>query len=264
MTEKLGIAISPVGPEAEVDFGDFQHELSCVYKMLQAIDFDVNLRNRLRWLVTDLHHSTPAVEITAGTLDAAVEDGAAGLVLRTLFSGLNKLLKGSDAEEFGEDALDGLRTALKPIGQNVRETVLYWGDNAFHLDINLKKAIDRIRFKKVVFTEEWEGVVEEINVHGKQKTFRLYPAVGPRWITCQFDDDRLNQARAALTHKVQTHGRAEYRPNARYPHRIYVSEIVELEGAGSGLGAYQGILADKFNADDIPRMLADLRNEWGE
>ncbi len=260
---RLEVAMASLGGDAvDVSVNDFITELSAIEKILSAIDEDINARKTMGWKVVDLHHSRPTVVLGAFPFDDKID---ASQVLGRLFRGIPELTAGRDAIEFGQKAIDGVRDALKPIGRALRGVQLKWDaagqTNNAEIGIELKSAFDRVSFKSEFFDEEWEGLIEEMNVHPKTPTFKLYPAVAPKILLCAFPREKIEEYKGALTHKVSVAGKAVYRPLARFPHKVDVHELIVLdkispEGLQGLAGIYAGDRNEMFDA------LKQARDGW--
>ncbi|EIM25098.1 hypothetical protein [Microvirga lotononidis] len=264
LPQKLEIVVAALGGEGtDVSLDDFIAELEAIGQVLEAIDEDLHAHKTLTWKVVDLHHSDATVVLGGIALDQASSFNSASNVLQRFFGGVNQLARGVDAEELSNSALEGIRSALKPVGHSVRATKLRWLDQAVEIGIELKSAFEKVTFRNEAHTEEWQGLIEEINVHSAKPTFRLYPAVGPKWITCEFARDEIEKHKRALTHKASVYGKAVYRPNARYPHRIFVEEVTVLDEVESlDLMEFGGVFADSRR--EIFEQLAKIRDGWTE
>jgi hypothetical protein len=144
------------------------------------------------------------------------------------------------------------------VGRTLKKATLVWEESAVAVDIEFRAALAKVQFLTEARPEDWEGMLEEVNVHGVKPTFRLYPAAGPRWITCQFDRSDLEKVRAAITRKVFVEGRALYRPQARFPHRIIVDSLNAVPGDPDDLIRLGG----GSPSEDHLAKLASARHDW--
>jgi hypothetical protein len=245
--------------EGDVSLSDFRKEVAAVEAALEAVDEDLHGRSQVEWIVKDLHHSQPTLQLAGyGRKEAVGEPGAAQRVLSTFFGGLDGLSKGIDNGELGNAALVAVRQLADPMGRSLKRAGFAWGDRVVAIDIEFRAALSKVQYQTEVRTEDWEGMLEEVNVHVTKPTFRLYPLAGPRWITCEFDRKELEKVRAAITKKVFVAGRALYRPHARFPHRFLVESLSPVEGDPDDLLQLGG---SSLSEDHLER-LASARHEW--
>lgn len=245
--------------EGDVSLPDFRKEVAAIEAALVAVDEDLHGHVQVDWIVRDLHHSQPTLQLAGFPHpDTDATEGAARRVLTTLFSGLSGLGKGKDTGELGIAALNAVRQLADPVGHSLKRAALQWEGHLVAIDIEFRANLAKVQYKTEARTEDWEGMLEELNVHGQKPTFRLYPLAGPRWITCEFKIGELEKVRAAITQKVFVEGRAMYRPRARFPHRIFVGALTPVDGDPDELATLGGSAP---SVDHLER-LAGMRHDW--
>jgi hypothetical protein len=245
--------------EGDVSLSDFRKEVAAVEAALEAVDEDLHGRPQVDWIVKDLHHSQPTLQLAGHPLaDAAIGAGAAQRVLSTFFGGLEGLARGQDNGQLGNAALTAVKKLAEPVGRTLKKASFAWEESRVSIDIEFRAALVKVQFLTEARAEDWEGMLEEVNVHVVKPTFRLYPAAGPRWITCEFDRSDLEKVRAAITKKVFVEGRALYRPQARFPHRIIVDRLNAITGDPDDLIRLGGASP----SEDHLEKLASARHDW--
>lgn len=258
------IAVEGSGEESGLpDFDAWRLEIGAVAEILSAIDEQLHAKPLITWRLADLHHSMPTIALRPEWDLGDSADDPAEAVMRLWFASIADIRQGRDPEALGAQALDAVRKALRPIGGALRSAKFAYESLRDVLDVEVAAAISRIQFKTEVEEEDWEGSLDELNLHNETKTFRLYPAVSKRWITCEFDPDMEPRIVALMKHKVSVLGDAVYRPKEMLPHRIRVKEIEELgkPGEDDDLAGLSGIL----NATQTAEVWEDLlerRNGW--
>lgn len=253
-------AIAALGEdEGDVSLSDFRAEVGAIEAALEAVDEDLHGRPQVNWVVKDLHHSQPTLRLVGYPLPEAADGvGAPERILATLFSGLEGLSRAQDNGQLGNAALNAVRKLAEPMGRTLKKASLIWEESAVAVDIEFRAALSKVQFLTESRPEDWEGMLEEVNVHAVKPTFRLYPVAGPRWITCEFDRRDLERVRAAITNKVFVEGRALYRPNARFPHRIIVDSLETVSGSPDDLLSLGG----SSPSEDHLEKLASARHDW--
>lgn len=245
--------------EGDVALPDFRKEVAAVEAALEAIDEDLHGQSQVDWIVKDLHHSQPTLQLAGFSHQQAIGGpGAARRVLTTLFGGLESLARGVDNGELGNAALVAVKQLADPMGRSLKRAALAWEDTVVAIDIEFRAALGKIQYQTEVRTEDWEGMLEEVNVHVAKPTFRLYPVAGPRWITCEFERRDLERIRAAITQKVFVEGRALYRPQARFPHRLIVGNLTPVDGDPDDLLR----LGSSAPSENHLERLASSRYDW--
>ena len=244
------------------EFDAWRLEVSAVAEILAAIDEQIHSRTQITWRLADLHHSTPTIALQPEWNDEVARHNPVTAVMELWFSAIADLRRGVDPEALGAHALDAVRKALRPIGHGLRSARFVYEQFADSFDLEVANAISRIQFKTEVASEDWEGSLDELNLHNETNTFRLYPAVTRRWITCEFAHDQETMVRSLLQKKVSVFGDAVYRPKEMLPHRIRVKSIEDLDaGDSTPLSGFSNILS----AEDTGHLwdnLEECRNGW--
>lgn len=254
--KQIEIALAALGEdEGEVDFITYLHALNSFKKYLSAISADVS-KKPIEWIVKDLHHSKPTI-LLEGRSDE--EDDKVEGVVNLGINSLKLMSESKDAPELNNDAINAVKDLLSDIGKSLVSAEVKTKENEQKIDINFRHAFSKVSFTNESYHEEWQGMLEEINLHGQKKTFRLYPAAGPKHITCEIGADLIALAKGNLESKVAVFGDALYRPKSKYPHRIKVQEIEVIKDDGENLsilkGSYEGL------SEDLDR-LDKIRSEW--
>ncbi len=89
---------------------------------------------------------------------------------------------------------------------------------------DLTQDVDEVLGPVLVEGGSLTGKLEAINIHRK-KRFTIYPTVGPRSVSCKFEETILTTAVSAFGKYVAVHGELKYRKRDRFPHEIDAREI---------------------------------------
>lgn len=126
---------------------------------------------------------------------------------------------------------------------------------------NIDLAID----KEYVEISTIDGDLEEINVHNKTYTFKIYNAgVHGKVISCQFPPELLDEAQKALGHGVFISGDFHYKAGDNTPYKIEVSKIELLppEEDLPSLRDLEGIAPGLTGGKSSVEFVREQRNEW--
>jgi hypothetical protein len=69
------------------------------------------------------------------------------------------------------------------------------------------------------------GTLDYINVHRGANSFRIYPIIGPSFVTCYFPTKLKDKAKAAIEQYIVVTGTLHYRFGSEYPYLIEAQEI---------------------------------------
>ncbi|MGF7169417.1 hypothetical protein FHS91_001076 [Sphingobium xanthum] len=255
------IAVTGSGEEEGMpEFDAWRLEIGALAEILEAIDEQIHSKATITWRLADLHHSTPTIALRP-EWNTELASRPVDAVMALWFSAVSDLRNGKDPEALGARALDAVRKALRPIGNGLRLVDFSYGERADALDVQISAALSNIKFKTEVAEEDWEGSLDELNLHNETNTFRLYPAVSRRWITCDFTPEQEALVRDNLQHKVSVTGEAVYRPKEMLPHRIRVKSIERLDDDVEPLDKF----AQHYSVDETSEIferLSEHRNGW--
>lgn len=109
-----------------------------------------------------------------------------------------------------------------------------------------------------------DGRLEQINVHGKNKFFTIYPDIGPDKVKCVFPTDLHNVAVGGIERRVTVSGELKYRARAAFPHEIRVHSI-DLEPSDDDLPTFNdmlGIIPDVEKDTPSEEIIRKIRDEW--
>jgi hypothetical protein len=256
------IAVEGSGEDRDLpEFDAWRLEIGALSEILEAIDEQIHSKPVITWRLADLHHSTPTIALRP-EWDASFGHEPADAVMKLWFSAVTDLRNGRDPEALGARALDAVRKALRPIGNSLRLVNLNYEGLAEVLDVQVASALSSIKFKTEVAEEDWEGSLDELNLHNDNRTFRLYPAVSRRWITCEFTIEQENLVRSNLQNKVSVSGDAIYRPKEMLPHRIKVKHIERVDGGEiEPLDSFAHMYSATETAEIFERLF-ERRNGW--
>lgn len=256
--DQIQIALAALGKDAgDVDFKDYLHALSALKKYLVAVGEGLKV-NDINWIVKDLHHSEPTM-----LLEGRSEENTDRVqsVIDLSMNSLKLMGTGKDAPDLNDDALKAVKDLLSGIGKGLLSAKLEAKDTTQEIDINFQHTFRQVKFANETFDEEWQGMLEEVNLHGTKNTFRLYPAAGPKYITCEFTDDLIVTVKQLLERKVMVLGDALYRPKSKFPHRIKVRNIEGIKSDNKDISLMKG---DDSTLSENLGSLDELRSGWGE
>jgi hypothetical protein len=259
---ELTIEIDP-GRGRDVPLEDFERELRALTGALMSADDFVSSGNRSTdFFVKDLHHSTPTIVLEARSIAPGRDVRAE--VISHFMGGISELLRsGRLPANFSADTVECLRDLTSPIGEGIRETRISWGDSKVIVGIELKDRLKRIKISDDREVGEVDGLLEQINIHGTTSTFRIYPVVGPEFVTCEFDEALATEVQESLGKYVVASGEIRYRRGARFPYRAVVESIaVVSELEQPTLAEIRGISPYATHDEETVDFIQRLRDGW--
>jgi hypothetical protein len=211
--------------DGRVRLGVFMSQLQSLSATLAKLDRDSNNgKAALYYRITELSYSSPVrVVIEPRPLPNQPDTGQA--VIQSLERVAAALQNGSDLSGLDADLLEDIRALARPVGKTVKNTTLVFNGHALDLTPRITSKVDQALAVDDECEGAIEGMLEQINIHLGANTFHIYPAVGPRKVTCHFPARLYDDAVSAVGKRVEVFGTLRYRIGATYPHQIAVSAI---------------------------------------
>lgn len=274
---KLTIDIEPVkAGEKHVNLGDFIFQLDAFRKVLSSTESMISGETALiKWKVADLMHSSPA-QVALQPSDTHLEHTE--LIDKTVKSVFHNL-KALPSENPPKMSSEELK-AYQVFGEKVEKNILRVkvgnhraGDiidenQATVVDVSgsIKRAIDAIMSPEVKAIGVVEGRLEYVDIHGSQKLFRIYPAIGPDKIVCSFPSNKIEEARRALNRKTRVWGELTYAAGSNFPKSVKVEtiELLPEDDELPNLKDLRGIAPDitgDLSSEEFVRMLRDADDQ---
>jgi len=132
---------------------------------------------------------------------------------------------------YGYELLDRASALTAPVGKQLKTLRISTNGALYDVDPSFREHLAKKMAPEEGCYGVIKGMLEYINIHGKQHVFRIYPDVGPDKVSCVFDMAILADARAAVGQFVEVHGELKYKVVAKYPHEMKVRELKVLAGS---------------------------------
>jgi len=201
-------------------------------------------------------------------LEAVMPEGAPGEVLQApviLMETARALASGQAVPESADSsllrAIGGLASGA---GESFEGGVLSFDGQEVRLAAELGSTVNSMLATEEQAYGSVEGRLEEINLHGGETRFRIYPLTGPKMVLCAFPPGLRESAKSGLDCWVTVYGLMHYRARDRFPCSVDVQRIEisppeqELEHLLDLRGVARGATGDVSSEDFIRK----LRDEW--
>jgi hypothetical protein len=210
-----------------VRLGDLQQFLQDLNRTLRSLEAEISGAPTLVYRVVGLKTGSAQFEIDIA--DEAHPQGAAGRLLAQRFiRTVDLVARGLEPEGTTYDTLSNLKNLAVRPGRHIRGIRLGGaGERDLRVPSDFGERIDRmLRQTHHSYTTQ-RGRLDQVNVHGPQPRFYIYPAAGPTRIACAGARTLLPELGAYLGQLVEVEGRARYH-GERFPHLIEVASIRRL------------------------------------
>lgn len=227
--DKLTLIIESKGESEHVSLDDFVAQLDGLRSALESTDASLNGGQKtIHWEIVGLSHSSPAmVELEARPKRRRVLPRAApNHVIRAFSENVRALSeKRPPASDLDYAAVGSYRALGGPVGSGRVTATVSTDLGVIPIKPEVEATAAQVLQEDIVTDSAYKGVLEYLNIHGTKHEFRIYPVAGPSYVTCQFEKERLEEAKAAVGHPVRVHGRLIYKARSAFPYRIEVERI---------------------------------------
>ena len=206
---------------------DFIEQLNAVKDVLLEIDRGIS-RSQVPatdYRIVDLSHSSPARVVIEAIPNDPVRDDHSMAVVDKFFRGLQLLSGGQAPEDFDSALLEAFGRIGKGFRKNISEITFIRGNEQVEVGRTFQAEIIRIIGDDELSEGSIVGMLELINLHGGVNKFHIYPAVGPKKVSCHFPSALLQDAIESINRHVNVLGKLRYKKRDRFAYGINVSSI---------------------------------------
>jgi len=217
--------------------------------------------------VVNLSHSSPStMELDPVPLEMEAVLDSTRLV-DTFFSVLEGVQEsGQIPDGFGYNDLQKFKK-LEPEAKAVPEVVISRNGYDLPLAQDWSKRVEAALGPDQYAVGSVTGMFEQLNVHGKNHSFTIYPTFGEPSLRCQFDksDKELrDDIMGAVDHYVKVFGTLHYKAGSWHPHAIDATRIERFppESQLPTLDDLFGIAPDATGNESTEDFVRRIRNGW--
>lgn len=207
-------------------FSDFADEMEAICTALQEVERFVGAKDKPSVVVrvVNLTHSSPArVTVEALPAEGCLADLSGDVIRR--FVEVQGGLNGGVAGTYPRALLEAFRRIAEGLKKRIREIVFEHPGGSLPVNSQVVETVNAA----LAVDEEEEGAVsgmlELLNVHERANTFRIYPVVGPSYVTCKFKNELRETVLKAAGKHVQVSGTLKRHAGEAFPHEIVVRAI---------------------------------------
>lgn len=219
----VSVVIRPSGGDSHtIAAADFVKQIDALRNLISLSDKGTGVDVR----IVKMHMSSPATIV----MEAVRGDNSRGID-PAFSSGIAAIaLDGKAPAHFDRHVFDALKEFSGVIGKSIRSATIEMGGESILIDVPARKRIEAVYGPDTSSEGTLDGMLEVVNVHGRQNTFGLYPVVGANRVSCRFDEGLLSSIRPALGKYVAIEGKLKYRWREKFPYEAFVTKIDVLEG----------------------------------
>lgn len=249
----------------DVRFGAFLKKLEAMKDSLAETDKVVSEGDRSAdYKVVDLRHSSPSMVVIEATPVDEEHMESAGFVMDTFYETLVGLQNRGDIPAgFDYNALQKFK-GLEPTGKGITEITFSRNGDELQISSELSENIDY-----VLGPDEYEegsvtGMLQHLNVHGKQKVFTIYPTAGEPKLSCSFQEHLRRKVVEGVDRYVEVFGTLKYKARNVYPYFMLAQDIdiYPDEASLPSAGELFGIAPEATGNKSSEEFIRELRLGW--
>jgi hypothetical protein len=238
----------------------FAKTLASFVDLINDVDSTVSKqsRGRLRWDLTTLKKSSPAIVEFAPVLGTKTKEYAE-LVQLSILDGLDKLSERPEQpEHYSYSALENARCIAEQ-AKKIKGLAIYSEARQTLVDQRVFNNVGYLIASSTISLGSIRGSLDAITVHDGHE-FRIWPPMKNRAVTCRFTKSMLADVARHLKKEVEVFG--EIRRNAAgEPFLANVHEFSALKPVRfPGIQEMSGLLADTYSGLSLKDYMNELRN----
>lgn len=272
MSDSNHVTIRLLGVDEEdgdLRIGSLLKKFDALRSSLRATDRVISQGDQMfDYRVVNLSHSSPStMEVDPVPLEME-SVGDSKLLVDTFFGVLRGIQESSQIPEgFGYNDLKHFRK-LEPEAKAVPEVVISRNGYDLPLAENWSERVESALGPDQYAVGSVTGMFEQLNVHGRNHSFTIYPTFGEPSLRCQFDksDKELrDDVVGAVDHYVKVFGTLHYKAGSWHPHAINATriEVFPPESQLPTLDDLFGIAPDATGNEPTEDFVRKVRNGWG-
>ncbi len=246
MSNQINIQFRANTPDENLTLGEFSQQVSDFNAALVGLDQHISIKNRstVAFKVVDLKHTSPSeITIEAVGLDGSLEDNSARII-PAFISTVENLAAGRGVETLPRSVLEPFHRIAKAASNGVKEIKITANTSSVSVTAQMEKLLGDLLDTEKTTIGTVRGTLDLINVHNGANTFRIYPIIGPTFVTCNFPTSLKDKAKGAIERYISVNGTLHYRFGCEHPHLIDAREIECMpdESTLPTLSSFRGIV----------------------
>ena len=170
----------------------------------------------LEYRITNLRNGSALLEIEPVVRRQGGDKRAS--VVRQVKSTVNSIQQGKRPRTaLTQREYEAYKKLALPVGRSIKEMVV--GDTA--ITSHFVEHIERFMSESIPTTGSVAGLLEKVDIHGKNHEFVLFPPIPGHSVRCQFTDSLLSKVKTAIGNTVTVTGKLEYEQDRPFPHLVH-------------------------------------------
>ncbi len=254
MSNQIKIQFRGKAPDENLTLEDFARQVSDFNAALVGLDQHISSRNKstVSFRVTDLKHCSPSeITIEAIGLEDSLEDNSSR-VIPAFVRMVESLNAGKNVEGLPRAILEPFHRISKAFSDGMKEIKIISEESNVFITSQIEKLLGELLDTEKITVGTVKGTLDLINVHKGMNSFRIYPIIGPSFVTCSFPNSLKEKAKGAIERYIAVAGTLHYRFGCEYPHLIEADDIEYMpeEDKLPKLASFRGIIKLDKSAEE--------------
>jgi hypothetical protein len=252
--------------DGEVRLSDFIAELKALRTALYRTQEEVTEEaNVVEYRVASLSHASP-YKVTIGIRSITPSHTMTPRKIARRFTASLAAVRRNHryAQRLAPETLDSFKALVAPVGTKFKSAKVYMPTKPqIKIDQSFARNLEKLTMNEQSERDEIIGRLEQLNIHDRNyNLFRIYPALGPKFITCRARGSLREKIAANAGRRISVQGTAHYRKDAPFPHEMSVLDIdpLPLDDSLPRLSDLHGIAPDatgELSPEDFVREFRD-------
>jgi hypothetical protein len=266
-SNRFRITIQGEEADGSIRLTDLLDQLNAVKATLNQVDAAVSGQKSpsLYYRVTNITMNSPATfEVEAVPTQRSTPAHGRKVVAK-FNRDLKTVIAGKRPKDANLELLESYGAMAQPMRKYIAQVSIQFDDDTNAVDVprNLGLKVDEILGPDQVEVGSIIGSLDVIDVHNQRNMFKVYPAVGPASVKCQFPKGMLGAAVAGIERFVRISGELHFKKTEKYPHYIKVSKIEVLpeRSDAAPLSSLRGIASGALRGMSSSEYVDRVRND---
>ena len=253
-----------------VRFNDFLAQLTALRQSLDNVDRGIEEAGHIDiyYRVVGLSYASPVKVVLEPVSRHRRNREATANVLRfhdRYFGALQAISNNVPVDAYIDDrALQSFKKLVEHQDRKFARAIVSNHTARVTLDKGFKDRVSTLLEQEYQAYGTLSGKIDAIDVHGKTRSFWIYPDINSKGVLCKFFPQDRQKATDSIGTIIEVRGRKAYRPNSPLPYRIEVESFDPINYTSNSkeivdLGGMAPYLARGKSSVEF---LRELRDEW--
>jgi hypothetical protein len=225
--DRITIHFKSREPDEDLSLEEFSRQIAAWFHAFSHLDKMLSGKSsagtRLR--IVGLSHGSEA----AVTIEASAKESSARSNARRIFPeairAIENLNAGRVSETLPRGFLESFQEVALGLRRELKEMNLEGNGNRIMVTDEALQSVESFLRPQLTYTGTIRGELQLLNLHKGENMFRVYPVVGPNYITCYFNSSMKEKVKEAVDRYVEISGVFYHKHGEDIPYQVDVKSI---------------------------------------